>query len=292
MGDFVALIFGSLRYGSYIALAALGIVLIFKTSRTTNFAQASIGTLGAYVAAWLITTFDVFSNIWLSSLTALIFAFLFGIVIDLLVMRRAGRVSPLSKQIITLGFILLIWGMIPIIFGTSGYSIHQAYFTGSTMILGTSVEYQTLFFVGLSIVLMLTILLFIQKTRWGLATRVTASDRVTAKLMGVPTERVTMFSWAVAAVLGTVAGLMVAQSAVRMDMLVIVQVSAFFACIFGGFNTFHGPVIAAFIIAFSRELAYTYFSDTWHDTLIWTVILFVLYFKPEGLFGKKEVRKV
>ncbi len=292
MSDFVAIIFGSLRYGSYIALAALGIVLIFKTSRATNFAQASIGTLGAYVAAWLMTTFDVFSNIWLSSFAALVFAFFFGVAIDLLVMRRAGKVSVLSKQIITLGFILLIWGLIPIVFGTQSYRIPDSYFSGSMMILGTSVGYQTLFFVTLSIVLMVVVLLFIQKTRWGLATRVTASDRITAKLMGVPTERITMFSWAVAAILGTLAGLMVAQSAVRLDMLVVIQVSAFFACIFGGFNTFHGPVIAAYIIAFSREMSYTFISDTWNDTLVWSIILLVLYFKPEGLFGKKEARKV
>lgn len=294
MVEIIDLLFRSLRYGSFIALAALGIVLIFRTSRTTNFAQGTIGTFGVYVAAWALSSRGFIENIWIASLLSLIVAFFVGILIDVLVVRKAGKISPLSKQIITLGLILFIIGIMPLdfLFGPQSYSITTSYFTGKLDILGASIDYQVIFFVLISLVLMGIIFWFIQKTKWGLATRVTASSAQTSKLMGVPTERITMLSWAIAAILGTMAGLMVAQNGVRLDMLVVIQVSAFFAGVFGGFSTFHGPVIAAYLIALFREITYTYISDVWSDTIVWVIILVVLFFLPYGLFGKAPAKKV
>lgn len=298
MSTFIDLIFNSLRFGSIVALATLGIVLIFRTSKTTNFAQGSIGTLGAYFAAWLTQTrgtgIGVTDNIWLASFLAIIFGFIVGLLVDLVIIRRVGE-NPLSKQIITLGLILLIIGLIPQpwVFGPQPYrSLTPSYFSGHLNLFGAAVSYNVIFFILLTLVLMAVIFLFIQRTRWGLATRVTASDTQTARLMGVPTNTVTMMSWAFAAAMGTMAGLMIGQSAIRIDMLVTVQVTAFFAATFGGFQTFHGPIIAAGIIAFMRYTIYTYVSDTWDNTIVWVSILLFLYFKPYGLFGKAPAEKV
>ncbi len=298
MSDFIGVIITSLRFGSIVALATLGIVLIFRTSKTTNFAQGSIGTLGAYFAAWLMQTrgtgIGIINSIWLASLLAIVFGFIIGIFIDLLVVRRVGQ-NPISKQIITLGLILLIVGTItqPWAFGPQGYSgLSPSYFSGRLAFLGISIAYQTLFIITLTFAIMIGVLLFIRYTRWGLATRVTASNAETARLMGVPTNTVTMMSWAVAAALGTMAGLVMGQQGIRVDMLVTIQVTAFFAATFGGFQTFHGPLIAAFLIAFFRDLTYTYIDDQWNETIVWIGILVFLYFKPYGLFGKAPARKV
>ncbi len=296
MSTFIDLVFNSLRFGSIVALATLGIVLIFRTSKTTNFAQGSIGTLGAYFAAWLMQTrgtgIGVIDSIWVASLLAIVFGFIIGLLVDLVIIRRVGN-NPLSKQIITLGLILFIVGLIPMVYGAQGYrSLTPSYFSGHLGLFGATVSYNVIFFISLTLVLMTAIFLFIQKTRWGLATRVTASDTQTARLMGVPTNTVTMMSWAFAAAMGTIAGLMVGQSAIRVDMLVTIQVTAFFAATFGGFQTFHGPIIAAVIIAFMRYALYTYVSDTWDNTIVWVAILVFLYFKPYGIFGKAPAEKV
>lgn len=254
--------------------------------------------MGAYFAAWLMQTrgtgIGIIDNIWLASLLAVIFGFIVGVLIDVLVIRQVGQ-NPLSKQIITLGLILLFIGFIPQswAFGAQGYSsLSPSYFTGHIEVLGSRVSYNVIFFITLTLVLMTAGLLFIQKTRWGLATRVTASSTETARLMGVPTNTVTMMSWAVAAAMGTMAGLMIGQSAIRLDMLVAVQVTAFFAATFGGFQTFHGPIIAAVIISFARYTLNTYVTDTWDQTIVWVTILAILYFKPYGLFGKAPEAKV
>ncbi len=291
MADILRIIFNSMQTGSTYALAALGIALIWKTSRTTNFAQGSIGTLNAYVAGILMLRLGW--NIWLVALASMGTAFLTGILIDAFIIRPASRVSPISKQIITLGLIMVIVGLIPLLFGVDPYRLPSFIPGASVNVAGATLRYNTVFVVLLSLGLMGLLFWFIQKTRWGLAIRVTAMNESTSRLMGVPTRTVTMFSWASAAMMGTLAALIVApQASVNPNMLLDVQVSAFFAGVLGGFSTFFGPVLGAFIIAFARNFTAFYISDIWGNVLVYSLILVFLYLKPYGLVGKKSVMKV
>jgi len=294
MGTFFYLFFKSLETGSVYALAALGIVLIFRTSSTTNFAQGSIGTLNAFVAASLFIKWDW--SIWAVAVVSIFTAFITGIIIDTFIIRPASKVSPVSKQIITLGLIMVIIGLIPMIFGVDPLRIPRFIdITSDTTIslLGTTITHNALFIIIISFVLMGFLFWFLKYTRWGLAIRVTASNEVTSRLMGVPTKRVTMASWATAAAFGTLAALIIApQSSVNVMMMSDVQVNAFFACVLGGFGTFHGPVIGAYVISFSKSATQYYITDVWGNVIVYSIILVFLFFKPFGLFGKKSISKV
>lgn len=291
MADILRILFNSLQTGSTFALAALGIALIWKTSRTTNFAQGSIGTLNAYVAGILLLSWGW--SIWLVALVSLVTAFLTGILIDTFIIRPAAKVSPISKQIITLGLIMVIVGLIPLLFGVDPYRLPSFIRAASVEVAGATLRWNTVFVIAISLSLMGFLFWFIQKTRWGLAIRVTAMSESTSRLMGVPTRTVTMISWASAAMMGTLAALIVApQASVNPNMLLDVQVSAFFAGVLGGFSTFAGPVVGAYIIAFARNLSAFYVSDIWGNVIVYLLILLFLYFKPYGLFGKRIVKKV
>jgi branched-chain amino acid transport system permease protein len=159
--------------------------------------------------------------------------------------------------------------------------------------MGAMISYNTIFVIILSVVLMGFLFWFLQYTKWGLAIRVTASNEVTSRLMGVPTNTVTMASWATAAIFGTLAAIIVApQGSVNSFMMTDVQVNAFFACVLGGFGTFYGAVIGAYIIAFLKSSAQYYVSAEWGNVYVYLLILLVLYFLPNGLFGKKMQKKV
>jgi len=291
VAEILRIIFNSLETGSAYALAALGIVLIFRTSKTTNFAQGMIGALNAYIAAFVALNFGL--SIWLVSVIALATAFLTGITIDTLMIRPAKNVLPVSKQIITLGIIMIIIGIIPFLFGVNNFQLASYFPTGSIDILGATLRFNTIFVITVSFAVMGLLFWFIQKTRWGLAIRVTASDETTSKLMGVPTATVTMFAWASAAMLATLAGLFVApRVSVYPNMLLNVQISAFFASTLGGFSTFLGPVVGSYIIAFLRNFTTFYISDIWGNVMVYMGILVFLYFKPYGIFGKKPQKKV
>ncbi|MFW6298815.1 MAG: branched-chain amino acid ABC transporter permease [Bacillota bacterium] len=291
MDNIIELIFNSLQTGAVYALAALGIALIFRAGKVTNFAQGMIGTFNAYVAAILFRALGF--SIWVVVPIALISAFLTGVIIDKVFIRPAQGSSPMHKQIITLGIIMILTGIIPFIFGVDPIRLGRFFPEGGMDFVGATLRWNTLFTVALSVFLMAAIFWFIQYTRWGLAIRVTAADKVTAQMMGVPTNTVTMMTWATAAMLGTLAGIIIApQSSVNTTFMLNVQVSAFFGAIFGGLQTFHGPVIAAFIIALARNSAMYYLSDIWGNAIVYIAILIFLFFKPYGLFGEEPVEKV
>ncbi len=302
----VQILFNSLRLGSIVALATLGIVLIYRTSKATNFAQGSIGTFNAYIAAYLMINYGW--SVWMSLLVALVTAFLTGVVIDKLFIRPAAKANVVSKQILTLGIILVLLGIMNLNFwffsdiwpSTMSRTPDPFISSAHTLsILGTSIEWNTVFIFLLTAALMGMFFFVIRKTRWGLATRVTASNEPVARLMGVPTKTVTLFSWAVAAMLGALAA--VALSANRLmdpNMMIGVQVGAFFAAVFGGFSTFYGPVIAAYIIGFSlhigRHTVVNVFDGSRFiaELIVYMLILVILYFKPFGIFGKPPEEKV
>lgn len=294
MSVFLQLIFRSLETGSVYALAALGIILIYRTSKTTNFAQGSIGTLNAFVAATILMKWEW--SIWAVVPVAMVTAVLTGFIIDTIFIRPANKVGSVGKQIITLGLIIVILGMIPWLFGVEPIPLPQFIpFSTETSIeiLGATIGYNAFFIIAVSLVLMGGAFAFIQFTDWGLAIRVTASNEVTSRLMGVPTKRVTMMSWATAATFGTLAAIIVApQTQVDINMMASIQVSAFFACVLGGFQTFYGPVIGAYIIALANNMTKYYVTDTWGTAIVYIVILLFLFFKPVGIIGKKQVRKV
>ncbi len=294
MGTFLYLLLRSLETGSVYALAALGVVLIFRTSKTTNFAQGAIGTLNAFVAATILVRWGW--SIWVVVPVAMITAIITGFIIDTIFIRPASKVGSTGKQIITLGLIIVIIGIIPMIFGVEPIPMPRFIaFTDATQIniLGASIGYNAIFTIGLSVLLMGGAFWFLKYTDWGLAIRVTASNEVASKLMGVPTKKVTMMSWATAAAFGTLAAIIIApQSAVDINMMNDVQINAFFACVLGGFQTFYGPVIGAYIISLSKNLTSYYITSTWNTVIVYIVIMIFLFFKPVGLVGKKIVKKV
>lgn len=291
MSTFLQLLFSSLETGSVYALAALGIIIIFRTSRMTNFAQGSLGMFNAFVATIFLISNKVPTA--LAAIIGMISAFATGVVIDLVIMRRAKKITPLAKQIITFGLIMLLSGVAPMIFGTSPLSFPRFIETGTMELADASITHNALFNITMGIAIMLLLFYFLQNTKWGLAVRVTASNEETARLMGVPTKTVTMGAWAVAAALGTLSALMLAPAiTVNVSMMDNVQINALIACVLGGFQTFYGPVIGAYIIGLSKNMLSYYVSSTWGDAILYTLILAFIVFRPNGIIGKKIIKKV
>lgn len=294
MSSFFEMVFGGIRTGSYIALAALGIILIFRTSLTTNFAQGTIGMFNAVVAAYFFD--DLGFGVPISLLLGILSAFIMGIIIDLVVMRRAKQIDVVGKQIITMGLIMILSGlktMIPI-FGTENKQFGRLISSKHVVkILGVNFYYNDILNIGIVILILIILFFILQKSKWGLGVRVTASNEYTARLMGVPTKTITMAIWAVAAALSALAALMLAPNDyVNSHMMVSVQVNAFLALVLGGFSTYYGAVVGAYLIAISANLFKFYLSDTWGEPLVYLFILIFLLFKPYGIFGKKIVKKV
>ncbi|UUX34982.1 branched-chain amino acid ABC transporter permease [Fundicoccus culcitae] len=293
MSDLVGVVLRSIEYGSMYALAALGIILVYRTSYATNFAQATIGMFSTYTVAKLIH--DRGMGLVPALLVGIITAVIIGVLIDVLIMRRASSANPIGKQIITLGISSILLGLAPMIFGVYNLNMPRFIPQGSMTILGASISYNALFNIFLAAAIMLGLFAIIQKTKLGLAIRTTASNEKVARMMGVPSKNITMLSWAVAGVLSLMSGVMTAPySSVSLVFMNDIQITAFLATVLGGFNTFYGAVIASYLISIALNLYQVYMplGTVWGKPVIYALLLLVMYFKPYGLFGKKRVKKV
>ena len=291
MDIFLQIILRSLETGSVYALAALGIIIIFRTSNITHFAQGVMGMFNTFVVTVMFTKAHL--PLWASLLVGVLSALFIGFLVDFLIIRHSKKVSPLAKQIITLGLIMVILGLSPLFFGVDPLNLPKFFNSGDFHILGASISYNGLFNISLGLGAMGIAFYVLMNTKWGLAVRVTASNEFTARLMGVPTKSVTLAAWGVAGILGLLAGVLIAPTtSVNFNLMDGVQINALVACVLGGFQTFYGPVLGAYVIGILKNLFVYYVSDVWGEQLLYLFILIFIAFRPYGLIGKKVVKKV
>jgi len=291
LSTFIQIILRSLETGSIYALAALGIIIIYRTSYTTNFAQGVVAMFNTFVVTFLFNKFGI--PLWLAVIGGILSAIMTGFLIDLLIIRHTKNVSPVAKQIITLGLIMIVLGLAPLFFGVDPLRLRRLIESGDLAVFGASISYNWLFNIALGLAIMMLMFFILQRTKWGLAIRTTASNEYVARLMGVPTKNVTMAAWGVAGVLGVIAGVMTApMTSVTLNLMDEVQITALVACVLGGFQTFHGPVIGAYIMGIVRNLLLFYVSSVWGGQILYILILVFIVFRPYGLIGKKIVKKV
>ncbi|MDR2609927.1 MAG: branched-chain amino acid ABC transporter permease [Clostridiales Family XIII bacterium] len=281
----------SLETGSVYALAALGIIIVWRTNLVMHFAQGSMGMFSATAVAFVLNRAGL--PLWLSVLAGVGVAVLLGFAVDFSIIRRLKKATAVGKEIITLGLIMVFLGLAPIIFGTDPMQLPKFITSGDVQLGGASISYNALLNIIIGIVITLVLFYILQNTKIGLAVRATASSEITARLMGIPTRTVTLFSWATAGVLGMLAGVMIAPTVmVTPSFMNAVQVNALFACVLGGFQTFYGPVIGAYLIAICSNFLKLYVSSVWGEQLMYLIILAFLLFRPNGLVGKTYIKKV
>jgi branched-chain amino acid transport system permease protein len=319
MRDLVNILFLGLADASILALVTMGIVLIYKTSFTTNFAQGSIATVSAYTVtavfdlliktnlpqlpAWLGVSFSV--------LIGVVVGATFGIVIDTLIIRKSKFSNPISKQMITMGVIMFISGLIAVVFGGLNMETRtptplvRETFTLRFGAESITLSWHSLLVIVIAFIVLTAIFLALKFTKWGIGVRATASNERVAGMMGINTKRITAMSWGIAGGLGALAAGLYGPMIFTLgpDMMVGMQVNGFLAGVLGGFSTFGGPIFAAVLMTFTKVILQDQLFgvnirlfgsqiDQWVVAFIYLLLLIVILFKPLGLFGKKIAKKV
>ena len=295
--------FASLNSMCVTALVTMAITLIFRTSFTTNFSQGVISAFGAYVASWAIGTLGlpVLVAIPLSMVASMAIA----VFVDVGIFRNGRYVNALGKQIITMGLISIITGLIPVIFGIQTYLI-DSLIPGNLTVdvageVDISVTYNSLICVAITAVIIPLIFILLRYSKWGLSVRATASNEYVAGMMGINTHIVTAVSWGLAGAMGALAAYLKATDIkiVTGYYMTDYQVSAFLAGILGGFGTFHGPVICALLIPLVESILVAVFNifelyelTRWSKVIVYVISLVIIFIKPQGIFGKKIAKKV
>ncbi|MGD9043601.1 MAG: branched-chain amino acid ABC transporter permease, partial [Desulfobacterales bacterium] len=282
-----------LATGSIYALVALGLALIYRSTRILNFAHGDITTAGTFMAFTLL-------SLNLHWALAFVIAIVFGMILAMafyfcvLVPAQRREATHLGQIILTLGLGLILQGLVSYFGGTVPQAFPfplsdiKIYHLGEVVVsqlgLGT-------FIIGLLACLLFYLL--VQKTRIGLAMRATSENLPAAQTMGIPTRKVLAFSWGLAALLGVIAGLFLAP-ALLLDPFFMLEpfLKGFAAAILGGLNSLPGAIVGGLILGVAESLAGGFISIAFKNTMAFVIIILVLLFRPEGLLGKEFKERV
>ena len=286
---------GLLTGGIY-SLIALGLVLIYKSSRVFNFAQGHMLMVGAFVTWWFTDEFGW--NVWLAFAAAIGVAVVMGLLIEWLALRALIGQPILATIMMTLGLSQILQGGTIIGFGAMQRSLPQM-FPLQPIILGdVRLKMNLVMAFGIAMLGFLLFVLFFRYTRWGLAMRAAAEDHQLARSVGLRVPRIFGLAWAIASVVATVGGVLLASiSGVELN-LSIVALKAFPAVLFGGLESIPGAIIGGLTVGLIENLVGGMPADPTIRSLHlaevapYVFMLIVLWFRPDGLFGLKRIERI
>lgn len=281
-----------LIFGCVYGLAALGLVLIFRTTGVVNFAHGEMAMVTAFVAFTLLSKYDVSYSAAFA--LALVFSALFGLLVYQLFIKYISDAPHLNQLVLTLGLLLAFHGIAGLIWGHTPSSFPVAVEGETIPAWGFYVTPNEVFIVGVTFALAAALFVLFRYTRIGLAMRASSQDLTAARLMGVNVNIVFMVTWAAGTALGGVAGILTAPfTFLSVTMMFNVLVMAFAAAVLAGFLSLPGAVLGGLIIGVFRNLVSFYWAPEMALVATFILIVAVLYVRPQGIFGGRQaVKKV
>jgi branched-chain amino acid transport system permease protein len=293
MERFLQYVLAGLSAGSLYALVALGLVLIYRSTRVLNFAHADMATVGTFIAFSMITSGMPF---WMSFVMAILAGAVIAVVFyfGALVPAQRKGANHLGQVILTLGLALILQGLTVYRWGAEPdrlpfpLSDTKVWKVGpifvSELSLGT---------LAAAAAASLILYLITQKTRLGLAMRATSENLQAAQTLGIPTRGVLAFAWGVAAALAVVAGVFLAPVLLLDPFFMLdAMFKGLAAAVLGGLNSLPGAVLGGLILGVAESLGGAYVSLEFKTSLAFILIVVVLLARPEGLLGKEFQERV
>ncbi len=283
---------GGLSAGSIYALMALALVITYKATEVPNFAQGEMAMVSAFVAYVCVTQLQ--AGFTVAFTVALVFAFLLGVGFEGLVLRRTRDPSHLDLIIVTLGFMLTLFGLAGWKWGADQRPFPFPVSTSAVVLVGdVAVSALSVATIVIALVLMLAVFAFFRFTKLGVAMRAVQQDTVAARINGVPARRVVGLTFGISSVMGAVAALLTAPL-ITLDPTLMWDplLKGFAAAVLGGLNTPVGAVLGGYLLGVVENLFGAYVSVEFKSVVAFLVIVVVLWFRPSGLFGRHHERKV
>ena len=291
MGDFVQLIVSGTATGAIYALAALGFTLLWQAAGVINFAQGEFVMLPAFAMLFFIA---VGAPLWLSFLlTCAVAAVVLGSGFKRLIVDPLIKHGVIPLVIATLGLSIAVKSSVRAGYSAEAHPFPSPFPAGQFSLAGINVSYAdvgTLFLAGAIVV---GLQAFLNKTVTGRAMQAVAQNTEAAKVLGIDVRRMVLYVFVINAVLAVVAALLITPTYLaKFDMGDSIGQKAFFAAIIGGFNQTRGALLGGVLIGILENLVGFYISPAYKEGVALVLFMLVILFRPEGLLGKSEERKV
>ncbi|MFZ9406738.1 MAG: branched-chain amino acid ABC transporter permease [Burkholderiaceae bacterium] len=286
------LVISGVAQGCIYGLIALGFVLIYKATETVSFVQGDLMMLGGFVGLAAMTMLNF--PFWLAILSAIAAMGLFGLLTERLVIRPILGQPQFTIVMLTIGIGYVVRGLITMIpgIGTDTHTLPVPFKDQNLEAAGLIVSMEQVVIIGATAVLCAVLYAVFRYTTVGIAMQASSQNQLAAYYMGIPVKRLNGLVWALASAVAAVAGLLLAPITFVHVNMGFIGLKAFPAAVVGGFGSLPGAIVGGLIIGVVESLSGFYLPVGFKDVAPYIVVLLMLWFKPNGLFGEKLRKKV
>ncbi len=301
MNEFLQQLINGLAVGGIYALVALGYTMVYGVLKLINFAHGDLFTIGAYLGLTLLVSGGLASG--LSPLLAVLLVVIIvlglvamlGVALERVAYRPLRKANRLAAVVSALGASIVFQNAVMLIYGARFYVYPEELRPSLVLnLFGLDVPVMRIIVIGSSLLLMLALYAFINRTRMGTAIRAVAIDQGAARLMGINVDRVISLVFFIGAGLGGVAGVMVGMYYGQIDFTMgwTYGLKAFTAAILGGIGNIPGAMLGGLLLGVIEALGASYLAMAWKDAIAFLVLILILIIRPTGLLGERVADKL
>jgi branched-chain amino acid transport system permease protein len=280
-----------LTLGSIYAMVGLGFTIIYNATTIINLAQGEFVMFGGLIMVFLTSTLKI--PVILAFFVTLLLVTAIGALYERLFINPSKKAPLMTLLIITVAVSIFFRGIAMFVWGKEPYSLPPFSSGNPVMFWGAAILPQVFWVVGLSILAVVGMNLFFNRTITGKAMSACAGNRLAASLVGINVSKMILLSFALSAALGALAGAAITPiTLMEYDRGPLLALKGFCAAVLGGLGLGTGAVVAGFIIGIIESFSAGFISSGFKDAIALVILILVLFIKPSGLFGSREVGKI
>ncbi len=289
------LLINGIIVGMLYGVVAMCFVLIYKSTQVVNFAQGEFVVLGAWACLWLVS--DMGLPFAAAFVFSLVFMTIFGLVIQVVVLRPLIGEPVISVIMATIGISIFMQALMNWVFGNNAERFPDVFTNSVVTIGGMNIESAYLLSLVLSLIVMVVFFWFFRVSKWGLAMRATAFDQQIAQSLGISIKQVFAIAWAISALVSGIAGVVLGLVNTVSNSLAIIGIKVFPAVIVGGLDSIVGAIVGGIIIGVLENMAEFIDGQFFQLGNMYTVapfyvLIIILMIRPYGLFGTKDIERI
>lgn len=292
MGNIIEQLINGLRTGSVYALIALGYTMVYGIAKMINFAHGDIIMVGAYA----LYVFSILMNlpIVIAVLLTIVLCGVLGITIERIAYKPLRKAPPLAVLITAIGVSFFLQNASLLIFKANPIPFKSFIQVNTVKIGDISIAGITIVTLVVTIISMIALTLFINKTKMGSAMRAVSEDKGAAQLMGINVDRTISITFAIGSALAAIAGILFLcqYQSMKPTLGALPGIKAFVAAVLGGIGSVPGAMLGGILLGLIESISKAYLSTELSDAIVFGVLILVLLVKPTGLLGKKRIEKV
>ncbi len=281
-----------LGIGSIYALIALGYSMVYGIVKLINFAHGDIIMVGGYV---IFSMLGFGMPVWMAMGASILFCAIAGVVIERVAYRRMlTQDAPRIALLITaIGVSIFLQNLYQLIYGSNAKSMPKLFNLPEITVGGVPIS-NTILNVSVAVVMMVVLWLLVNNTKMGKAMRATSEDADAATLMGINTNSVIVFTFAIGSALAAVGAILYTNTymQIKPTMGGMLGLKAFVAAVFGGIGIMPGAMLGGFVLGLAESLNNAYGYSTLTDAVVFALLIIILLVKPAGLLGEHMKEKV